>query len=183
MKKSWNYKVVDFTESYKFRWETWVPRGDLLWLLQGMERVISMMEDTLQICERAQCSTRAMSPPGAFPFGLRPPSDVYAHQAVKSPQIQSMQQRPSGNLKPEFRACRNPLDVPCTYHKGAQHTLRGCRLGKKIDRERLPHTTQTSAPLDGGEFQKVRVHVSSNDRTTAQLLSKSNPNTNSRIML
>jgi hypothetical protein len=26
-------------------------------IVQGMEHVISMMEDTLQICERAQCST------------------------------------------------------------------------------------------------------------------------------
>jgi hypothetical protein len=51
-------------------------------MIQGMKRVISMMEDTLQICERAQRSTRVVQPPRAFPFGLRLPSDVYARQAT-----------------------------------------------------------------------------------------------------
>jgi hypothetical protein len=37
-------------------------------IVQGMEHVISMMEDTLQICERAQCSTRATPPPGTSPL-------------------------------------------------------------------------------------------------------------------
>jgi hypothetical protein len=53
-------------------------------IVQGMEHVISMMEDTLQICERAQRSTQAAPPPGTFPFGLRSPSDVYARQEIKS---------------------------------------------------------------------------------------------------
>jgi hypothetical protein len=51
-------------------------------------------------------------------------------------QIQSGRQQPSGDLKVETRARRDPLDVPCIYHKGARHTLRGCRLQKKIDEER-----------------------------------------------
>jgi hypothetical protein len=51
----------------------------------------------------------------------------------------------------------------CTYHKGAWHTLCGCRLKKKIDRERLPRSTRTPTSADGGEFQKVRVHVSPNN--------------------
>jgi hypothetical protein len=76
-----------------------------------------------------------------FPFGLRSPSDVYARQAVKSPQIQYGWRQPSGDVKPELRARRDLLDVPCTYHKGARHTLHVCRLRKKIDRERSPRTT------------------------------------------
>jgi hypothetical protein len=47
------------------------------------ERVISMMEDTLQICERAQRSTRTAPRHGTFPFGLRPSADVYARQSTK----------------------------------------------------------------------------------------------------
>jgi hypothetical protein len=48
------------------------------------------------------------------------------------------QQRPSSDLKPELRTCPDPLDVPCTYHKGARYTLRGCWLRKKIDQECSP---------------------------------------------
>jgi hypothetical protein len=82
-------------------------------IVQGMERVIDMMEETLQICERAQRSTQDASHIKTFPFGLRPSSDAHARQES------------SRNLKIEPRARRDPLNVPCTYHKGAQHTLRG----------------------------------------------------------
>jgi hypothetical protein len=104
--------------------------------VQGMERVISMMEDTLQIYERDQRSTQVASRRGTFPFGLRPPSDVYARQATKTSQIQSGSRLSSRDLNTRTRAPCDPLDVPCTYHKGAQHTLHGYRLRKKIDRER-----------------------------------------------
>jgi hypothetical protein len=55
---------------------------------------------------------------------------------MKSIQIQSGRQQPSGNLKVEPRARRDPIDVPCIYHKGARHALRGCRLRKQIGQER-----------------------------------------------
>jgi hypothetical protein len=67
----------------------------------------------------------------------------------------------------EPRAPRNPLDISCTYHKGARHTLRGCRLRKKIDWERnAPHSTRTPTSPDVGEFQKVQVHISPNDQSS-----------------
>jgi hypothetical protein len=47
-------------------------------LVQGMESVIDMMEETLQICERAQRSTQDASHRKTFPFGLRSASDVHA---------------------------------------------------------------------------------------------------------
>jgi hypothetical protein len=78
-----------------------------------MERVINMMEETLQICERAQRSTQDASHCKTFPFGLRPPSDEYQHQVAKSIQIQSGRQQPTSNIKVEPRARRDPLDVPC----------------------------------------------------------------------
>jgi hypothetical protein len=92
-----------------------------------------MMEETLQICERAQRSTQEASRCKTFPFGLRPPSDAYARQATKSIQIQSGRHESSSDLKIEPRTRRDLLDVPCTYHKGTRNTLRGCRLRKKID--------------------------------------------------
>jgi D-mannonate dehydratase len=58
-------------------------------IVQGMERVINMMEETLQICERAQRSTQDASHHKTIPFGLRPPSDVHTRQEAKSMQIQS----------------------------------------------------------------------------------------------
>jgi hypothetical protein len=70
-------------------------------IVQGMERVIGKMEDTLQICEMAQRSMQMASRHGIFPFGLRLPSNVYARQAIKSSQIQFGRRPPSGGLKPE----------------------------------------------------------------------------------
>jgi hypothetical protein len=138
-------------------------------LVQGMERVIDMMEETLQICERAQRSTQDASHHKTFPFGLRSPSDVYARQAAKSIQIQSGRQKPSGDLKVEPRARRDSLDVPCIYHKGARHTLRGCRLRKKIDQERdVARATQAPTSPDGGEFQKARIRISPNNQRSTR---------------
>jgi hypothetical protein len=105
-------------------------------LVQGMESIIDMMQETLQICERAQRSTQDASHRKTFPFGLQSASDVHARQVAKSIQIQSGRQKPSGDLKVEPHTRRDSLDVPCIYHKGARHTLRGCRLRKKIDQER-----------------------------------------------
>jgi hypothetical protein len=110
-------------------------------IVQGMECVIDLMEETLQICERAQRSTQNASRRKTFPFGLRPSSDVYVRQATKSSQIQSGRRESSGDIKPELRAHRDPLDVPCTYHKGARYTLPGCQLRKKIDQERTAPRT------------------------------------------
>jgi hypothetical protein len=133
-------------------------------VVQGLERVIDMMEETLQICERAQRSTQGASHRKAFPFGLWPFSDVCARQVAKSIQIQSGRQESSGDLKVEPRAHRDPLDVPCIYHKGAWHTLRGCRLRKKIDQERdVARITQAPTSPDGGEFQKARIRISPNN--------------------
>jgi hypothetical protein len=86
-----------------------------------MERVIDMMEETLQICERAQRSTQAASHRKTFPFGLRQPSDAYVRQTAKSSQIQYGRRTSSGDLKSEPRARRNPLDVPRVDAKIERH--------------------------------------------------------------
>jgi hypothetical protein len=84
---------------------------------------------------------------------------------AKSIQIQSGQQQPSGDLKVESRARHDPLDVPCIDHKGAHHTLHGCRLRKKIDQEcDASRATQAPTSLDGGEFQKAQIRISPNDQ-------------------
>jgi hypothetical protein len=108
-------------------------------IVQGMERVIDMMEETLQICERAQRSMQDALRRKTFPFGLRPSSDAYTHQVAKSIQIQSGRQESSDDLKIEPHARRDPLNIPCTYHTGARHTLRVCRLRKKTTRSVMLH--------------------------------------------
>jgi hypothetical protein len=134
-----------------------------------MERVIDMMEETLQICERAQRSTKDASHCKTFPLGLRPPSDEYARQVVKSIQIQSGRHQPSGRLKVKTRARRDPIDVPCIYHKGAKHTLCGCLLWKKIDQERdASRATKTPTSPDDGEFQKARIRISPNGQRSTR---------------
>jgi hypothetical protein len=133
-------------------------------IVQGMERVIGMMEETLQICKRAQRSTQDGSRRKTFPFGLRPSSDAHARHAAKSIQIQSRRWESSGDLKIEPRTCRDPLNILCTYHKGARHTLRGCRLRKNIDRERDASNAVTPMSPDIGEFQKARIRISPNDQ-------------------
>jgi hypothetical protein len=130
-------------------------------IVQGMERVIDMMVETFQICERSQRSTQDASHRKTFPFSLRAPSGVYTRQAAKSIQIQSGRQQPSGDLKVKPRTCRDPLDIPCIYHKGARHMLRGCRLRKNIDQERdVTRATQAPTSPDRGEFQKARILIS-----------------------
>jgi hypothetical protein len=54
-----------------------------------------------------------------FLFGLQPSNDAHARQVAKSFKIQSGWWESSGDFKIEARACRDPLDVSCTYHKGA----------------------------------------------------------------
>jgi hypothetical protein len=128
-----------------------------------------MMEETLQICERAQRSTQDTSHRKTFPLGLQPSSDTYARQVAKSIQIQYGRQQSSGDLRIEPRAHRDPLDVLCTYHKGARHTLRGCRLRKKIDQECDGScATQTPKSPDVGEFQKAWIRISPNDQRSTR---------------
>jgi hypothetical protein len=114
-------------------------------IIQEMERVINMMEETLRICERAQRSTQEVSRRKTFPFGLRPSSDAHALQVAKTIQIKCVWQESSGDLKIEPRARRDSLDV--------RHTLRGCWLRKKIDREHdASHGVWTPMSPDVGEF-------------------------------
>jgi hypothetical protein len=134
-----------------------------------MERVINMMEEALQIYERAHRSMQVAPHRQTFPSGLRPSNDPYTHQVVKSIQIQSGRQQPSGDLKVETHTHRDLLDVPCTYHKGARHTLRVCQLWKKIDQERdASHAIWAPTPLDVGKFQKTRICISPNDQKSSQ---------------
>jgi hypothetical protein len=81
-------------------------------IVQRMERVIDMMEETLQICRRAQRSTQDASRRKTLPFGLRPSSDTHTRQAAKFIHIQSVRQESSGDLKIEPRARRDPLWLP-----------------------------------------------------------------------
>jgi hypothetical protein len=63
----------------------------------------------------------------------------------------------------ESRTRRDPLDVPFIYHKGARHTLHGCRLRKKIDQKHdVARVTQAPTSPDDSEFQKAWICISPN---------------------
>jgi hypothetical protein len=49
-----------------------------------MERIIDMMEETLQISERAQRSTEDVAHRKTSPFGLQCHNDMYTRQAANS---------------------------------------------------------------------------------------------------
>jgi hypothetical protein len=72
-----------------------------------------MMEETLQIREKAQRSSQDASHRNTFPFGLRPSRDAYARQAAKSIQIQSGRQQP---WRPEGRNSRPSRPTRRTVH-------------------------------------------------------------------
>jgi hypothetical protein len=90
----------------------------------------------------------------------------------KLSQIQS-RQRPSGDLKLKPHAQRDLLDVPCTYHKGARHTLCEYHLRKSSTKSGSPalhklfrpgivessrRSGSTSPPNDSGSiFRRVLV--------------------------
>jgi hypothetical protein len=100
-----------------------------------------------------------------LPFNLRLSSNAHARQEAKSIQILSRRRESSGDLNIKPRVRRDLLDVPCTYHKGARHTHRGCRLWKKIDWEcDASHSVWTPTSPDIAEFQKPRIRVSPNDQ-------------------
>jgi hypothetical protein len=56
-------------------------------IIQGMERVIDMMEETLQICKRSLALNANGIAPQDLPLRSVTTSDIYAHQATRSPQI------------------------------------------------------------------------------------------------
>jgi hypothetical protein len=133
-----------------------------------MERVIDMMEETLQICERARRSTQDASHRKTFPFGMRPTSNVHTHQEAKSIQIQSGRQQPSGDPKVESRARATRLTYRASP-KGARHTLHGCQLRKNIDQERgASRATQAPTSPDGSEIQKAQIRISPNNQRSTR---------------
>jgi hypothetical protein len=94
---------------------------------------------------------------------------VYTRQAAKSIPVQYGRQQPSSDLKVETRARRNPLDITCIYHKGAQHTLRGCQLRKKIDQEcDASRATQAPTSRGDGEFQKAWIRIFPNGQRSTR---------------
>jgi hypothetical protein len=64
---------------------------------------------------------------------------------------------------------QNTPSTPCICHKGARHTLCGCRLRKKIDQERdVARATQAPTSPNDGEFQKARICISLNNQRSTR---------------
>jgi hypothetical protein len=98
-------------------------------IFQGMERVIDMMEETLQIRERAQRSTQDMSRRKTFPFGLRLSSDACRGQ-------------PRGSSKKSGESYLKPTKN--TKHKHSSNITQTVTSGR---RERHPCCCQSCAAI------------------------------------
>jgi hypothetical protein len=127
-----------------------------------MERVIDMMKETLQICDELSAQHRTCRTARPFRLACGLPATYTS--------IQSGRQQQTSDLKVDSRARSDPLDVLCIYHKGARHTLRICRLRRKIDQERdVECAMQAPTSPDGGEIQKARICIfPNNQRSTRQ---------------
>jgi hypothetical protein len=52
--------------------------------------------------------------------------------------------------------------MPCTYHKGAKHTLRTCRLYRRFVQGRFHYDPDHHQSQDCVGFQKARVRLTPN---------------------
>jgi hypothetical protein len=132
-------------------------------IIKGMERVIDMMEKTLQLCEQAsaQRKTRHTARPSRLVCGLPATCTNNMRQSRSRSNLCNI------NHLATSRSNQTPVATPSTYHasttKGERHMLRGYRP-RKIDQERdVARATQAPTSLDGGEFQKARIRISPNN--------------------
>jgi hypothetical protein len=100
-------------------------------LIAGINRVEGMLSDTVEVCERVK-RLRTTSSPSSMPLGLRNTARVASRFMKCKIQIES------GPKTQDRGSCRNHLDEPCPIHEKSKHTVRQCRVLKKL---RRPLTT------------------------------------------
>jgi hypothetical protein len=90
-----------------------------------------MLSDTIKICERVK-RPRTASSTSSMPLDLRNAAHVASRYMKRKIQIES------GPKTQDRGNCRNHLDEPCLIHEKSKHTVRQCRVLKKL---RRPLTT------------------------------------------
>ena len=88
-------------------------------LVQGIEWVASMLEETLQICERAERSTRSAKRPTTFPFGLRPSAAVFTEEMKEAWNRAGGRSTPDDARPPPVKAMvPRAVRIQCGQHVG-----------------------------------------------------------------
>jgi hypothetical protein len=96
-------------------------------LIVGIHRVEGMLSDTIKVCERVK-HPRTTSSTSSMPPGLCNTARVASRFMKRKIQIES------GPKTQDRGSCRNHLDEPCSIHEKSKHTIRQCRVLKKLHR-------------------------------------------------
>jgi hypothetical protein len=127
-------------------------------LIAGIDRVEGMLSDTIKVYERVK-RPRTTPSTSSMPLGLRNAAHVASHYMKHKIQIES-------GLYPQDRgSCGNHLDEPCPIHENSKHTVRQCRVHKKLRRPLTAahrrQLNQESSP-DSLAFQVAHTTISPN---------------------
>jgi hypothetical protein len=95
-------------------------------LIAGLDRVESMLPDTIKAYERAKRPRRTTPPLPCMPLSLRNAAHAASRHMKKKIQIEF------GTNTPHRGNCRGHLDDPCPIHEDSKHTARKCQVLKKL---------------------------------------------------
>jgi hypothetical protein len=127
-------------------------------LIAGIDRVEAMLSDIIKICKHVK-HPRRTSTPSSMLLGLRNAAHVASHYMKRKIQIEY------GPKTPDHGSCRSHLDEPYPIHENPKHTVRQCRVLKKLHRSlTTAHRRQLNRELspDRLAFQIARTTISSN---------------------
>jgi hypothetical protein len=96
-------------------------------LIAGIDRVESMLSDTIKVCERVKRPRRTSSP-SSMPFGLRKVAHVASRYMKRKIQIET------GPKTQDRGSCRSHLDKPYPIHENPKHRVCQCHVLKKLHR-------------------------------------------------
>jgi hypothetical protein len=127
-------------------------------LIAGIHRVEGMLSDTIKVCERVK-RPRTTSSTSSMLLGLRNVAHVASRYMKRKIQIE---------LEPKTQdrgSCRNHLDEPCPIHEKSKHTVRQCRVFRKLRRPltmAYRHRMNQESSPDRLAFQVAHTTISPN---------------------
>jgi hypothetical protein len=134
-------------------------------LTAGMDCIINMMAETLEIREETQAKPKLAPGPSRMPLVLRSSTNIYSSKMAKMPQIRLG--RAPLRLSTWLSAhMQTPLMAFAPSIKRTTHTFGECyglrKTVKLIEKDQLRHIARTSQFPDYGAFQDVRVIIPPN---------------------
>jgi hypothetical protein len=127
-------------------------------LITGIDHVKGMLSNTIKVCERVK-RPRITSSSSSMPLGLRNATHIASHYMKHKIQIES------GSNSQDRESRRNHLDEPYSIHEKSKHTVRQCRVLKKLRRLlTIAHRRRLDQEIspDCLAFQVARTTISPN---------------------